>query len=940
MTDAHAAFESFQAHIGFRIINKSLDVSADEFYVEGWATTDDVDFEDDVFDRRAMDAMAQGLLISSTVFFNHDYSRDIGVVREAAVEKTERGWGVRIKVFISKTEMVIRTKIAEGVLSGFSVGGRLLQAITESNEQVGRKVRRIVDFLIYEVSVVGIPCNRMARAINWYVKQYRDLAESLGKKLRIDQFSALDAIAQKTDNFVVKGLPPHPPGTLFEEAASREDAEIMLEKKAVSSHTTAMADRARRWDGDAADGRWRKHYSSDGSGDKDTMNWSGYRMGHAWYDAENEEAFGSYKMQHHDIVNGEPKVVFRGVVAAVVVMQGGRGGVNIPDGDREGVRKHLRTHYQQFEPDVDPFDKSVDEVARGLQSQPDLLHLVKAAMTDEEWLKATGVAVRKALELHGLDLSRFLDNLWKAALSSGVFGPIVDDGWFPPLWIQTVYESSVVFFNSTDEKMRKADFASENGVDFVFSNVVEVTPRVVYDEVKAVSDLELHPHPRILRRALPEHQTPISKAETWEEKAALDEISKWASSDASGDTATIDWSRYSLAFAWYQLGEQEGDASKFLLPHHQIEESELALNSKGLDKAVAALKDSDDNLGIPAEELEGVRRHLVAHLRQIDPDAANPFEESATVTTQDGEVVVEPESKNAEPQAVVEPPVVEPAVEPVEEPAAVEPPPVTDDDKSAEAMAQLLEQKALEALAKVFGTGPTIDDLRRAISGLNAVAEPTVLDFDAEDAEQRIRRFCSSDGSGDKSKMDWNKFKGFFAKFEGALNSFKSYSMPLYDIQGDVPVVVRSAVQAVVDAHKSGTLVLTEPDKRRVQTAWKTFRMDNPFAVSAEESARKAVQDQMEQVSAKVLDLDERVKGVVGVLDTLKQDLERAATKDEVTNLISGAVSTIEQRLTPLEAAAGVSKQLPVATGTGPSRSTSFQGVFTNINRIRKNIED
>jgi len=71
------------------------------------------------------------------------------------------------------------------------------------------------------------------------------------------------------------------------------------------------------------------------------------RMCHAWVDSEGDpESKSSYKLPHH-LADG--KVCWKGVAAAGTVLMGGRGGPKIPEEDMAGVKKHLETHYKQFE---------------------------------------------------------------------------------------------------------------------------------------------------------------------------------------------------------------------------------------------------------------------------------------------------------------------------------------------------------------------------------------------------------------------------------------------------------------------------------------------------------------------------------------------------------------------------------------------------------------
>lgn len=96
-----------------------------------------------------------------------------------------------------------------------------------------------------------------------------------------------------------------------------------------------LADRDREWDGDAAERRVR-----DWAGAEDGPN-EKYRDAHVWYDADNKDNFTAYKLLIADVVDGRLKAVPRGVMAAAAVMQGSRGGVDLPDQDRDRVRSHL-----------------------------------------------------------------------------------------------------------------------------------------------------------------------------------------------------------------------------------------------------------------------------------------------------------------------------------------------------------------------------------------------------------------------------------------------------------------------------------------------------------------------------------------------------------------------------------------------------------------------
>jgi len=116
------------------------------------------------------------------------------------------------------------------------------------------------------------------------------------------------------------------------------------DKGAVPYKPEGKADEGRGWDASAAVKRlvtW--------AGGKDDMNWGKFQRGFAWFDPENKETLGAYKLPHHDISDGSIITVWRGVTAAMAALLGARGGVDIPDSDKKGVYNHLKQHYAQFD---------------------------------------------------------------------------------------------------------------------------------------------------------------------------------------------------------------------------------------------------------------------------------------------------------------------------------------------------------------------------------------------------------------------------------------------------------------------------------------------------------------------------------------------------------------------------------------------------------------
>ncbi|MCT9930227.1 hypothetical protein N5079_08305 [Planotetraspora sp. A-T 1434] len=107
-------------------------------------------------------------------------------------------------------------------------------------------------------------------------------------------------------------------------------------------HDFPLADREHDWDGDAAEKRVR-----DWAGAEDGPN-AKYRDAHVWYDGDRPDKFGSYKLLIADVIGGKLKAVPRAVMAAGAVMQGARGGVDLPKEDIERVKSHLAKYYAKM----------------------------------------------------------------------------------------------------------------------------------------------------------------------------------------------------------------------------------------------------------------------------------------------------------------------------------------------------------------------------------------------------------------------------------------------------------------------------------------------------------------------------------------------------------------------------------------------------------------
>lgn len=135
------------------------------------------------------------------------------------------------------------------------------------------------------------------------------------------------------------------------------DTATLAVKTATDFGDLPLYDRDYAWNSSAALGRVRKWASSDGSGDKDTMDWPKYSKAFFWYDPDDDESFGGFKLPFADITDGKLWAVPRGIFAAAAAIQGARGGVDIDQESEDHVKDVIDRYYQKMRESFD--DESI-----------------------------------------------------------------------------------------------------------------------------------------------------------------------------------------------------------------------------------------------------------------------------------------------------------------------------------------------------------------------------------------------------------------------------------------------------------------------------------------------------------------------------------------------------------------------------------------------------
>lgn len=127
-------------------------------------------------------------------------------------------------------------------------------------------------------------------------------------------------------------------------------------KRVPALQSYPLAARARAWDGAGAERRWRT------ASDSEEAPSARYRNGFFWFDQENADQFGSYKLGYVDVIDGTATAIPRGLFAVAQRLDG----TDIPDSDKAAIQRQLSTWYarmrEEFDDDtiVPPWEVSLD----------------------------------------------------------------------------------------------------------------------------------------------------------------------------------------------------------------------------------------------------------------------------------------------------------------------------------------------------------------------------------------------------------------------------------------------------------------------------------------------------------------------------------------------------------------------------------------------------
>lgn len=145
-------------------------IDVEKRQVSGWASVDNIDQHRDLVDALASrDAFTT---FRGNIREQHDEKKAAGKLvdfREDTVydPKTDKFYqGIYVTAYVSKGAQDTWEKVVDGTLSGFSIGGNVMESENDIDE-TGKPFRRVTKYMLTELSLVDNPANQLANVISF-----------------------------------------------------------------------------------------------------------------------------------------------------------------------------------------------------------------------------------------------------------------------------------------------------------------------------------------------------------------------------------------------------------------------------------------------------------------------------------------------------------------------------------------------------------------------------------------------------------------------------------------------------------------------------------------------------------------------------------------------------------------------------------------------------
>ena len=174
-------------------------VQAEERIVEGYASVEVPDRDDEIISREALRTAFKNYMRNPVLRWMHE-REPIGKILDGYVDDK----GLYVRAYISDATEKAREVwglIKDGIVRAFSIGGRVLEAVREYSKALGRKITKITKMELLEISVVDIPANpeTLFQVVRKSVGELGGMSEEELVELKAELNSRIDCLEKKLE---------------------------------------------------------------------------------------------------------------------------------------------------------------------------------------------------------------------------------------------------------------------------------------------------------------------------------------------------------------------------------------------------------------------------------------------------------------------------------------------------------------------------------------------------------------------------------------------------------------------------------------------------------------------------------------------------------------------------------------------------------------------
>jgi len=133
-------------------------------------------------------------------------------------------------------------------------------------------------------------------------------------------------------------------------AANPEAVVTDVKKREIVFQDLDLSEKDSQWD---ADGAVKRIQELEGFVDEEGKPTVKYKEAFVWFDPENADNFGAYKLPVADVIDGKLTAIPRGIIAAAGALQSARGGIDILEADKLKARSHLERYFVKMRKEFD-----------------------------------------------------------------------------------------------------------------------------------------------------------------------------------------------------------------------------------------------------------------------------------------------------------------------------------------------------------------------------------------------------------------------------------------------------------------------------------------------------------------------------------------------------------------------------------------------------------